>query len=63
MNEKLYVDVEEIIQDWDVSRAKAYEMIKAMNEDFKKINPNHIIIKGRVNRRFYEENCYKQLNH
>jgi len=58
MEKKLYVDVNEVIADWGVSRAKAYEMIKDMNAKLKALNPNFIIINGKANRRFYEESCY-----
>ena len=58
MEKKLYVDVNEVIADWGVSRAKAYEMIKDLNKRFRKINPNFIVINGKANRKFYEESCY-----
>lgn len=58
MEKKLYVDVNEVIVDWGVSRAKAYEMIKDLNKRFREINPNFIVINGKVNRKFYEESCY-----
>lgn len=58
MEKKLYVDVNEVIADWGVSRAKAYEMIKDMNSRLSAMNPNYIIINGKANRRFYEESCY-----
>lgn len=35
-------------------------MIKALNERMLKDNPNLIVIAGKVNRKFYEENCYGQ---
>ena len=49
MEKKLYVDVNEVIADWGVSRAKAYEMIKDLNKRFRKINPNFIVINGKSN--------------
>lgn len=60
MEKKFYVEVNEIVRDWDVSRSKAYEMIKDLNKRLIEINPNAIIVKGRVNRKFYEESCYGQ---
>ena len=58
MEKKLYVDVNEVIADWGVSRAKAYEMIKDLNKRFREINPNFIVINGKANTKFYEESCY-----
>ncbi len=57
MEKKRFVDAEEICNDWEVSRATAYRMIRSMNEQLRKTNPNLIIIAGKVNRQFYEECC------
>ncbi|GKH59986.1 hypothetical protein CE91St25_03220 [Campylobacter ureolyticus] len=43
-----------------VSKPKAYKIIKELNERMLKGNPNLIVIAGKVNRKFYEENCYGQ---
>jgi len=48
MEKKLYVDVNEVIADWGVSRSKAYEMIKDLNKRFREINPNFIVINGNL---------------
>ena len=58
MEKKLYMDVNEVIANRGVSRAKAYEMIKDLNKRFREINPNIIVINGMANRKFYEERCY-----
>lgn len=58
VNKKMYVDVNEICEDWGVSRAQGYKMIKQLNERMLALNPNLIVLSGKVNRRFYEENCY-----
>lgn len=57
---KMYVDAEEVSKDWGVSKPKAYKMIKELNERMLKDNPNLIVIAGKINRKFYEENCYGQ---
>ncbi|MBQ6996243.1 MAG: hypothetical protein IJN64_17430 [Lachnospiraceae bacterium] len=62
MTRKLYVDVDEVCADWGVSRAQGYKMIRQMNERMLKMNPNLIVIAGKVNRKFYEENCYGTKN-
>lgn len=58
MKKRMYVDVAEICEDWGVSRAQGYKMIKELNEKMLRMNPNVITIAGKANRRFYEENCY-----
>lgn len=57
---KMYVDAHEVSKDWGVSKPKAYKMIKELNERMLKDNPYLIVIAGEVNRKFYEENCYRQ---
>ncbi len=58
-NKKSFVvGVDEICEDWQVSRAQGYKIIKTLNQQMKKENPNVIIIAGKLNRKFYEENCY-----
>ena len=58
MNKKMYVDVTEVCEDWGVSRAQGYKIIKQLNERMLAINPNLIVLFGKANRKFYEENCY-----
>lgn len=43
--------------DLGVSRAKAYEVIKELNDELKKENPRAIVVAGKVNRIWYEEAC------
>ena len=57
MNKKMYVTVNEVCEDWGVSKAQGYKMIKEMNERMLKLNPNLIVISGKANRKYYEENC------
>lgn len=58
MKKKMYVDVTEVCEDWGVSRAQGYKMIKQLNEKMLAMNPNLIVLSGKANRKFYEENCY-----
>lgn len=58
MNKKLYVDVKEVCEDWGVSRAQGYKMIKQLNERMLAMNLNLIVLADKANRKFYEENCY-----
>ncbi len=58
---KMYVDVKEVCEDWGVSKAQGYKIIKDLNNKLLKFNPNIIVLAGKVNRKFYEENCYGQI--
>ena len=54
---KLYVQADEICEDWGVSKSQAYKMIKELNEKMLRENPNLIVLAGKVNRKFYEHWC------
>ena len=58
MNKKMYVDVTEVCDDWGVSWAQGYKLIKQLNDRMLAINPNLIVLSGKANRKVYEENCY-----
>ena len=58
MNKNMYVDVTEVCDDLGVSRAQGYKIIKQLNDRMLAINPNLIVLSGKANRKFYEENCY-----
>ena len=58
MNKTLYVGVEEVCKDWGVSKAQGYKIIRELNRRMLAISPNYIVISGKTNRHFYEENCY-----
>lgn len=54
MNKKMYVDVTEVCEDWGVSRAQGYKIIRQLNKQILAINPNLIVLPGKANRKFYE---------
>ena len=58
MQKKMNVDVCEACEDWGVSKAQGYKMIKRLNDKMLSINTNLITLAGKANSRFYEENCY-----
>lgn len=58
--DRMFVDVNEVCRDWGVSRAQGYKIIRELNRRMLKLNPNLIVIAGKANRRFYEENCYEK---
>lgn len=55
-----YVDVEEVCQDWGVSRSKGYPIIKQLSEQMKKENPKLLVMSGKINRIYYEEVCMRR---
>lgn len=55
--ETIYIGPQKIMEDWDVSRATAYNIIKKMNEQLKIEHPTALIIAGKVNRIWYENAC------
>ena len=57
--EPLFIGVDTVMFDLDVSRAKAYDVIKELNAQMKKENPRAIVVSGKVNRIWYEEACLK----
>lgn len=48
-----FVTAKEIMEDMEVSRSKAYEIIRDMNDRLKKSHPEVFIISGRVSRDWY----------
>ena len=55
----LFVGVDQVQFDLGVSRTKAYEVIRTLNDQLKKAYPKAIVVAGRVNRIWYEEACLK----
>lgn len=49
MNKKMYVDVTEVCDDWGVSRAQGYKIIKQLNDCMLVINPNLIVLYKKIN--------------
>ena len=51
-NSKLWVDAETIAQDFDISKTKAYQIIRELNQQLKAAHPTAIIFAGKVNRKW-----------
>ena len=56
-NTTLYVSCTRVMQDWGVSRSRAYKIIGEMNQNLKKNNPDALVIPGKINRHWYERAC------
>lgn len=59
VKEPLFIGVDTVMFDLGVSRAKAYDVIRELNEELKKEHPKAIVVAGKVNRIWYEEACLK----
>lgn len=49
------VEVAEVLQ---VSRNKSYQIINDLNKQMQKENPRYIVIRGKANRKYFEESLY-----
>ena len=58
-NKGIYIGPQTIMRDWGVSRATAYNMIRALNRDLKAACPTALVIPGKVNRIWYDQACLK----
>ncbi len=56
MINKRFVTSEEVQEDFGVSRAKAYNMIRQLNEELEQAG--YMIVPGRVSRKYYLERTY-----
>ncbi len=56
-NKPVYVDVNEVCEDWGVCCSKGYAIIKELSDRMKKENPRVLVVSGKVNRIYYEEAC------
>jgi hypothetical protein len=57
--EPLFIGADTVMYDFGVSKAKAYDIIRQLNEELKKEYPKAIVVAGKVNRIWYEEACLK----
>lgn len=56
MKNRRFVGAEEVVEDFGVSRAKAYRMIKQMNNEMEKMG--YLTVAGRISRKYYYERTY-----
>ena len=57
--EPMFIGADTVMYDFGVSKAKAYDIIRELNEELKKEYPKAIVVAGKVNRIWYEEACLK----
>lgn len=58
-----YVTADEVAYDFCCSKARAYQIIRSLNDELKKSYPYTMIVAGRVNRVWYEESCLERNYH
>ena len=56
MINKRFVTSQEVQEDFSVSRAKAYSMIRQLNEELEQAG--YLVVPGRVSRKYYLERTY-----
>ncbi len=55
MEKSKYVTVDDIMEDFECSEAKAYQIMRQLNRQLRKEQPNLIILRGKLNREYYEK--------
>ena len=56
MNKNLFIKVDEMINELQVSKPYAYKLMREMNDELKK--KGFMTISGRVSRQYFEEKFY-----
>lgn len=56
MSEKMFMKVEEVAAELEVSTAYAYKLMRELNKELKK--KGFIVIPGRIDRKYFYENFY-----
>lgn len=56
MEKRLFVTAAEVANDFEISRTKAYNMIRQMNEELEQ--KGYLTVAGRVSRKYYLERIY-----
>lgn len=60
MENKVFITVDEVAQQVNVSKSFAYKIIRTLNNELKA--KGYITIAGRVSRKFFEERIYGMSN-
>ena len=55
------VEVDQIAQEWHISKSSAYNVIKVMNQRLREINPDALVLPGRVNKLWYDSVCMRNM--
>lgn len=61
MEHEMFITAERVQKDFGVSRAKAYNMVRQLNEELKE--QGYLIVPGRVSKQYYLERTYGLAPH
>lgn len=56
MNEKRFLDVNDVAECMCISTSKAYKIIRALNKELQ--SKGYIVVSGKVNRAYFEQKIY-----
>ena len=56
MNERIYLTAIDIQEKLGISRSKAYQVIKGLNQELEQ--KGYLVINGKVSKRYFEEKFY-----
>lgn len=56
LSEKTYLTVFDVQEELGISRSKAYQIIKRLNEELEQ--KGYLVINGKVSKRYFEEKFY-----
>ena len=56
LSEKTYLTVFDVQEELGISRSKAYQIIKRLNEELEQ--KRYLVINGKVSKRYFEEKFY-----
>lgn len=51
-----FYDVDDVAQTMKISKAKAYKVIKQLNDELKV--QGYITVSGKISRKYFQERCY-----
>ncbi|MDT3844063.1 MAG: hypothetical protein LIV11_05770 [Bacillota bacterium] len=52
------ITADEVAEILEISRNKSYQIINSLNKQMKEENPRCIVIRGKANRKYFEESVY-----
>lgn len=56
--ESVMITADEISKILQISKNTSYQIIQSLNEQMKKENPRYIVIRGKANRKYFEDCIY-----
>ena len=60
MTDKMFMEVQDVIEILNISEGKAYEIIRMLNAELKE--KGYIVVRGKVNTKYFFKNLYTTRN-